>query len=100
MWFLTLSTADAFVGRPFNVEQPGIEDLKGGLMKTTWLPVVDHPAIPPEQAKAFAEMFLAGFSLGMSAGALNTSDEWNKLLPDFQFTQPRPFLTDMWKDKP
>ena len=69
-------------------------------MKTTWLPIVDHPAIPAEQASELAETFLAGFTLAISAGELNASDEWNRLLPDLEFTQPREFLTEAWKGKP
>jgi hypothetical protein len=88
------------IGGPFTVERLRIDDLKAGLMKIPWLPIVDHPAIPAEQANALAEMFLAGFTLAISAGELNVSDEWNRLLPNVEFTQPQQFLTEAWKRKP
>ena len=88
------------IGGSFTVEKLRIDDLKAGLVKTTWLPKVDHPAIPAEQANAFAESFLAGITLGIAAGALKVSDEWNRLLPDLKFTQPRQLLTEAWKAKP
>lgn len=34
--------------------------------------------------------------LGYKDGAFQVSDEWNKLLPDFKFTQPEEFLTKAW----
>ena len=82
------------------VEKLKFEDLKDGIVKSTWLPKVSHPAIPPEQADALAGMFLAGMSLGISVGALNVSDEWNRLLPDYKFIQPHQFLSGAWQGKP
>jgi hypothetical protein len=37
--------------------------------------------------------------LGISAGALNVTDEWNQLLPDYKFTQAEEFLGEAWKSK-
>lgn len=37
---------------------------------------------------------------GISAGDFLCSDEWNKLLPDFKFTQAEEFLTSVWDGKP
>lgn len=87
-------------GSSFAVEKLKIDDLKVGVVKSTWLPKVDHPAIAADQAAGFAEMFLAGFTLGISAGALNVPDEWNRLLPDHRFQQPRQFLLGAWKGNP
>lgn len=36
------------------------------------------------------------FLLGIKHGALRVSEEWNKLLPDYEFTQPEEFLTKAW----
>ncbi|KAJ4176093.1 hypothetical protein NW755_014615, partial [Fusarium falciforme] len=33
---------------------------------------------------------------GVSAGNFEISDEWNKLLPDYEFTQPKEFLREAW----
>jgi len=30
---------------------------------------------------------------------LKVTDEWNQLLPDYQFTQASEFLVEFWRDK-
>lgn len=87
-------------GGPIAIEKLKTDDLKAGIVKSTWLPKVSHPAIPPEQAGALAGMFLAGMSLGISCGALNVSDDFNRLFPDYEFVQPRQFLLEAWQGKP
>jgi hypothetical protein len=43
-----------------------------------------------------AANLLKGLLLGFQDGAFQVSDEWNKLLPDYKFTQPEEFLTKAW----
>lgn len=76
------------------------EDLEAGLVKTTWMPKPDHPAIPAEQVSALAPGMVAGVLLAMSTGAFSVSDEWNRLLPDYEMTRAEDFLADAWRDKP
>ena len=76
------------------------EDLKAGVVKTMWLPRVDHPAIPVEQVETLAAGLVAGMLLGISVGALSVSDEWNNLLPDYRFTGAEEFLREAWRGKP
>lgn len=95
-FFLT----DVESGGPIHTDKLEVDDLKAGAVESSWLPKVDHPAIPPEQADALAGMFLAGMSLGISCGALNVSDEFNQLFPDYNFVQPRDFLLEAWEGKP
>lgn len=45
-------------------------------------------------------MFVSGIILGFSREALAVSDEWNRLLPDYKFTQAEEFLADAWRGKP
>jgi hypothetical protein len=87
-------------GKPFHIERLKADDLKAGVVKCSWLPTVDHPGIPREQAEALAPMLVAGMLLSISTGALNVTDEWNRLLPDYQFTQAEKFLAEAWRDKP
>ena len=70
------------------------------MVKGSWRPLVNHPAIPPDRAGALSGILLAGMLLGISAGALNVSDEWNRLLPDYKFAQAEEFLSEAWRDKP
>jgi hypothetical protein len=75
------------------------DDLKAGVAKCSWLPTVDHPGIPREQAEALAPMLVAGMLLSIPTGALKVTDEWNQLLPDYHFTQAAEFLAEAWRDK-
>jgi hypothetical protein len=87
------------LGELFHIEPLKADDLKSGVAKCSWLPIVDHPGIPCNQAEALAPMFVAGMLLGISAGVLNVTDEWNQLLPDYQFSQAAEFLAEFWHDK-
>lgn len=86
-------------GKPFRIEKLKVDDLKAGVANCSWLPTVDHPGIPREQAEALAPKLVSGMLLGISAGALNVTDEWNRLLPDYQFTQAAEFLAGAWYNK-
>ena len=85
---------------PFHIEKLKADDLKAGAAKCSWLPTVDHPGIPREQAEALAPKLVAGMLLAISTGALKVTDEWNRLLPDYHFTQAAEFLAEAWRDKP
>ncbi|KAH6641240.1 hypothetical protein F5144DRAFT_618821 [Chaetomium tenue] len=87
-------------GGTFNVERMKADDLKAGRVKSTWLPTPDHPSFTPEQVTEFTEYMTAGILLGISAGALSVSDEWNQLLPDYRFTKAEEFLAEFWRGKP
>lgn len=69
------------------------------MVKSSWLPKADHRSFTPEEAEALAASVTAGILLGISAGALSVSDEWNKQLPDYEFTKAEEFLTEAWRGK-
>ncbi|MCJ1471918.1 hypothetical protein MMC13_000559 [Lambiella insularis] len=94
-----LALGERVRGEPFHIEKLKAKDLEAGVAKCSWLPTVDHPGIPHEQAEALAPMLVAGMLLGTSAGALRVTDEWNRLLPDYQFTQAEEFLAEAWHGK-
>ncbi|KAH6680007.1 hypothetical protein F5X68DRAFT_244988 [Plectosphaerella plurivora] len=85
---------------PFSIEAVQRDDLEAGVVKTTWLPKADHPAIPSEQVEKLSGFMVAGMLLGMAAGALDVSSEWNDLLPNYKFTRVEDFLTAAWHGKP
>ena len=85
---------------PFHVERLKADDLKAGVAGPSWLPKADHPSFTPEEGEALAASFTAGMLLGISAGGLNVSDEWNRLLPDYEFTTAEEFLAKAWRGKP
>lgn len=43
---------------------------------------------------------LIGTLLAGAKGAWNTSDEFNRILPDYKFTQIEEFLAEVWENKP
>ncbi|KAL4861360.1 hypothetical protein BDV12DRAFT_180390 [Aspergillus spectabilis] len=87
-------------GEPFKIDRVKAEDFESGEWETSWLPKVDHPSIPKEQVEVFSRLGVQGLVLGFSNGAFDSSDEWNKLLPDYKFTQAQEFLEEIWKGKP
>ena len=88
------------LGAPFEVEKLKADELQSGSWETSWVPKLDHPSIPPEQVEMFSKVIVAGFWLATSAKAYGCSDEWNRLLPDYKFTQPEKFLSEAWSGKP
>lgn len=87
-------------GAPFEAEKLKVDELESGTWKSSWLPKFEHPSIPPEQVDMFSRFGTAGILLAMSDNAFECSDEWNRLLPDYKFTQPEEFLADFWRGKP
>lgn len=75
------------------------EDLEAGTWETSWTPTVEHPSIPPEQAAVASKYMTSRILLAVNAGSYAVSDEWNSLLPDFEFTPVEKFLTEAWKGK-
>lgn len=87
-------------GAPFEIEKLKADELESGAWKSSWVPKLDHPSIPPEQVAMFSRIIVAGILLAASAKAYSCSDEWNRLLPDYKFTQPEEFLSEAWRGKP
>ncbi|KAL2825681.1 NmrA-like family-domain-containing protein [Aspergillus pseudoustus] len=85
---------------PFKIERVEAANFEAGTWETSWVPRIDHPSIPPEQAEYFAKIGTAGIALGISGGSFAVSDEWNRLLPEYEFTHLEPFLTGIWEGKP
>lgn len=87
-------------GAPFTIEKLKVDELESGTWKASWIPKLDHPSIPPEQVVTFSRIIVRGFLLAASAKAYSCTDEWNRLLPDYKFTQPEDFLSEAWRGKP
>ncbi|TDZ22028.1 Oxidoreductase BOA1 [Colletotrichum orbiculare MAFF 240422] len=85
-------------GGPFTVEKLKAEDVKAGVLKTSRVSKATHPSIPEEEREAAAPVLMAGILMGFSSGVFEVSDEWNRLLPDYKFTQPEDFLTKAWAE--
>ncbi|KAF4943578.1 hypothetical protein FGADI_13311 [Fusarium gaditjirri] len=83
-------------GQKFKVEYLKSEDLEAGIVKASWLPLPEHQSIPVEMREKIAADMIRCLLLGFKHGAMKVSDEWNKILPEFEFTQPEEFLTEAW----
>ncbi|CAM1511836.1 Fc.00g093490.m01.CDS01 [Cosmosporella sp. VM-42] len=87
-------------GGSFAIERLKAEDLKAGQLKASWIPKAARRDFPAEQLEAISTMIVSGVLMGISAGALQVSDEWNQLLPEYKLTQAEEFLAKAWKGKP
>ncbi|KAJ4223335.1 hypothetical protein NW759_005968 [Fusarium solani] len=85
---------------PFKVEKLLAQDLKAGVVMSDWKLKIEHPAIGAEQAEAWGEMVSRCMLLALQAGEVDCSDEWNQLLPGYEFTQAEDFLVKWWDGKP
>jgi hypothetical protein len=47
-----------------------------------------------------SRVVIAGILLAIGENAFETGDEWNRLLPDYEFTDAEVFLKQAWYGKP
>jgi hypothetical protein len=87
-------------GKPFELNKVKLEDLEVGVLKTTWIPEIRHPSVTQDQIAAVSKIIIIGMLVSISKGAWTVSDEWNRLLPDYKFTEVEEFLSDVWVGKP
>ncbi|KAK5628945.1 hypothetical protein RRF57_004660 [Xylaria bambusicola] len=87
-------------GRPFAVEKVKFEDLEAGELKTSWSLEAVHQAVPDDQAQALLKAVCIGTLLSSSKGAWESSDEINRLCPEYEFTPIESFLSKVWGGKP
>ncbi|KAF5232140.1 hypothetical protein FANTH_13137 [Fusarium anthophilum] len=81
---------------PFKVEKISNEDLETRNVITSWYPLVEHHALPDEMREQVSKAVLVEYLAGLKRGVWTVSDEWNKLLPDFEFTSAETYLKDIW----
>lgn len=82
---------------PFTVDEVKTEDLKAGEFKASWTPIFDHPSVTEiEVAKSIPWNVI----LSNTWGAWVVSGEWNRLLPDYKFTNVEDFIQETWGGQP
>jgi hypothetical protein len=87
-------------GRPFDIEWVKEEDAQAGRARVSWLPPLDPRIlsdVPKEQQEAFQTAIVTGTLVAVAAGAWETTDEWNQILPDYKFTSLEAFLKQVWE---
>tara|TARA_R110002003_G_scaffold502_6_gene20094 strand:- start:11558 stop:12130 length:573 start_codon:yes stop_codon:yes gene_type:complete len=87
-------------GGAFKVEHFTTEELECGNYKASWLPTLDHPTILPEDVEAASKTIVSELLLALAEKAFETGDEWNRLLPGYEFTGAEEFLREAWRGKP
>ncbi|KFY70222.1 hypothetical protein V499_09346 [Pseudogymnoascus sp. VKM F-103] len=87
-------------GRPFAIDTVKLEDLEAGKLKTSWTLETRHPSVSEDQAAEALKSVLISTLLSGAKGAWNVSDEFNRILPEYKFTQMEDFLGKVWMDKP
>lgn len=85
---------------PFKTDTVSADDIKNGVLNTTWVPTINHPSIPPEQREEMSKLLLQGFLKAAVLGKGDVSDEWNRLLPEYKFTGAEEYLRKVWEGKP
>ncbi|KAG4222460.1 hypothetical protein PC116_g29066 [Phytophthora cactorum] len=94
-----LQLSEAIVGKPLKVQWLKKEDLEAQIRETGDLSLPDLRTATPEQVGAFLQAAPARILIAISRGAYDVTDEWNKILPNYKFTQLEDFLKTVWGEK-
>ncbi|TVY94477.1 Oxidoreductase, partial [Lachnellula willkommii] len=94
-----LKIGEKLRGHPFTIDKVRLEDLENGILTASWTLEASHPTVAGDQIEKMLKTVLIGTLIGSAKGAWDVSDEVNKLLPDFRFTQIDDFLTEVWQGK-
>ncbi|KAL8340860.1 hypothetical protein RB601_006790 [Gaeumannomyces tritici] len=94
-----LELAGRIRGAPLETSWLRKEVLQAGKLEAGWAPKVEHPSLDANFTDEAMEQMSAGIMLAVAAGAWDTSDEWNRLLPDMKFTGIEDFLTPLFKSE-
>ncbi|UQC77235.1 uncharacterized protein CLUP02_02702 [Colletotrichum lupini] len=91
-----IKLGERYRGKPFQVDRLKLEDLKAGIVKTDFAPEIDVPGVPAEQKEYFSNVVVIGATISTARGTWATTDEWNKLLPEFKPTTIEEYLQKTW----
>ncbi|KAI1641867.1 NAD(P)-binding protein [Daldinia loculata] len=87
------------IGRPLKVDWVKKEDLEAEIRNVGDIFLPDLRTATPEQVGAFLQAVPTRVLTAITRGAYDVTDEWNKLLPDYKFTQLEDFLKSVWGGK-
>ncbi|KAL7786414.1 hypothetical protein V8C43DRAFT_289879 [Trichoderma afarasin] len=92
-----LAIGESVRGHPFTIEKVKIEDLEAGELKTVWNIKATHHAASKDDSIDMHKAVSVGILLSSTKGAWDSSDEINRLFPDFKFTKATKFLAEVWE---
>jgi hypothetical protein len=96
---LPFLTTDDTAGGKFTLDKLKTEDLHNETWTSSWVPHADHPSIAPEHVAAASKMMVPRLLLATMEGMFVAGEEWNRLLPDYKFTDAEAFLREAWEGK-
>ncbi|KAH7240520.1 hypothetical protein B0J15DRAFT_516041 [Fusarium solani] len=97
-----LELGEQIRGKSWNIEWVEENDLQAGVLKTNWLPTLPDTTMadfPKDQQEAFNRAIVIGTLIATARGAWAATNEWNQLLPDYEFTGLETFLRKVWSQK-
>ncbi|KAK4160322.1 hypothetical protein QBC43DRAFT_114166 [Cladorrhinum sp. PSN259] len=83
-----VEVSEKIAGKKFEIEVLDIQDLRAGVLKSSFTPKLDHPAIREldEATKtAFISSAYTSLLVTVVEGHAVISDEWNRIFPDYKF---------------
>jgi len=86
-------------GKPWNITYLSEADVRADKIDTPWVPQFVDPNLSAEQNEFFSKVILKGCLLSGVSRSWVVSDEWNRLLPDYKFTDAEEFLEKHWAGK-
>ncbi|KAI2615531.1 NAD(P)-binding protein [Hypoxylon sp. NC1633] len=87
------------IGKPFTINWLNKSDLEAEKRTTEHMQGFDLHNSSPEQLGAFLQWATRGILLAVTRGVYDVTDEWNKILPDYEFTQVEDFVKKLWGNK-
>ena len=89
--------SDAFFpGKQLQIRTVKKAELAKGEWNAPWIPPFAHPSMPADSlTPEMVRMIMSSFHLAASNGSVDVSGDWNRLLPDYEFTGVEAFLK-MW----
>lgn len=75
-------------GEPFTIEWLKLEDLEVGVIKSNYLiPVNTLHSTTEDEMDTVNKTATIGMLVSACRGAWDVTNEWNQILPDYEFTQ-------------
>jgi hypothetical protein len=87
-------------GKPWDITCLPEDDVRAGDFHGSWVPqFYKEQGLSPEQKEHFSKVILRGVLLSGLCKSWVVSDQWNRLLPDYKFTDAEEFLEKYWTGK-
>ncbi|KAE9378434.1 NAD(P)-binding protein [Stipitochalara longipes BDJ] len=86
-------------GKPWGITYLSEADVRADNFDTPWVPQFIDPNLSAEQNAHFSKVILKGCLLSGVSRSWVVSDNWNRLLPDYKFTDAENFLEEHWAGK-